>query len=342
VNTLFRVLAPAAPIIYAGLALTGCGSSSDSRASSGGAAGSAGTSAGSSGSANSAGAAGAGDSSQLVGSFQVTLRPASDLGAATTNILGKVYDGPTPAATIWEKPQVEGACTLTTPRIPFCNTACGGSSVCVEDDTCLTYPTAHGIGTVTVSGVKTSDGQSTFTMTPISNGYQPTASLAYPPFAEGDVVSVAAAGDFFPAFSLTSKGIAPLLLSSTELALKSGQALDLAWTKGAAGNSKIHVKLDISHHGGSKGQIECDADDAGSLSISATLIGKLLDLGVAGYPTVIVTRQAVGATTISAGRVELVVSSVVEQAVTVDGLTSCTDDDDCPMGQTCQTDLTCK
>jgi hypothetical protein len=289
-----------------------------------------------------AGVAGVGDSSQLVGSFQVTLRPASDLGEARTNILGKVYDGPTPAATILEKPQVDGACTLTTPRIPFCNVACGGSSVCVEDDTCLAYPTAHGVGTVTVTGVKTTDGQSAFTMTPLANNYQPTASLAYPPFAEGDAVTIAAAGDFFPAFSLTSKGIAPLALTSTELALKSGQPLALAWTQGATGTSSVHVKLDISHHGGSKGQIECDTDDSGSLSISATLITQLLALGVAGYPTVIVTRQAVGSTTISAGRVELVVSSVVEQAVTVDGLTSCTDADDCPTGQTCQTDLTCK
>jgi hypothetical protein len=276
----------------------------------------------------------------LVGSFQVTLR--SDLGEARTDILGKVYDGPTPATTIWEKPQVDGACTLTTPRVPFCNTPCGGSSACVEDDTCLAYPTAHGVGTVTMSGIKTSDGQSSFTMTPIANNYQPTTSVAYPPFAEGAAVTVAAAGDFFPAFSLASKGILPLVLTSTDLELKSGQALNLTWTKGAAGNATIHVKLDISHHGGSRGQIECDTDDSGSLAISAALISKLLDLGVAGYPTVIATRQAIGATTISAGRVELVVSSVVEQAVTVDGLTSCTKDEDCDGDETCQSDLSCK
>ncbi len=340
-NTLFRVLTSAPLCLFPCWALSACGSSSDSPAGSGGATGTAGGSA-SAGSANLAGAAGAGDSNQLVGSFQIKLTPASDLGAATTNIVGKIYDGPTPPATIWEKPQVEGACTLTTPRIPFCNTACGGGSVCVEDDTCQAYPTAHGVGTVTVSGVKTSDGQSTFTMSPIANNYQPSTSIAYPPFADGDPVTVAAAGDFFPTFSLTSKGITPLALTSTELALKSGQPLNLTWTKGAAGNSTIHVRLDISHHGGSKGQIECDTDDSGSLSIAATLISKLLDLGVAGYPTVIVTRQAIGSTTVSAGRVELVVSSVVEQSVTIDGLTSCTKDEDCTGTETCQTDLTCK
>ncbi len=340
-NTLLRAFSQATLFLSPCVGLAACGSS-DSPAGTGGAPGSAGASSvGASGSSSVAGA-GTGDSSLLVGSFQLKVTPATDVAAASTTLVGKVYDGATPAATLWVSPQKDGACTLTTPSVPFCNTACGGSAVCVADDTCQDYPTAHGVGTVTVTGVQTSDGQSSFTMTPIANNYQPTASLAYPPFADGDAVTVAAAGDFFPAFSLSSKGVAPLALTSSAFALKSGQSLDLAWTKGGAGNSTIHVKLDISHHGGSKGQIECDTDDSGTLSISAALISKLLDLGVAGYPSVIVTRQAVGATTISAGRVELVVSSVVERAVTVDGVNSCTDDDDCPTGQTCQTDLTCK
>jgi len=76
--------------------------------------------------------------------------------------------------------------------------------------------------------------------------------------------------------------------------------------------------------------------------VSAALVSKLLSLGVAGFPTVKVTRQAIGATTISAGRVELVVSSLVEQGVSIDGLNSCTDSVQCPQGQTCQSDLTCK
>jgi len=341
VHTTFRVLAAPPLLLFSCLALPACGSSSAGPAGAAGATGSAGGPAGA-GSANTAGAAGAGDSSQLVGSFQIKLTAAANPGTGTTNIVGKIYDGPTPGSTIWDKPQVDGACTLTTPRIPFCNTACTGSSVCVENDTCLAYPTAHGAGTVTVSGVQTADGQRSFTMSPIANNYQPTAALSYPPFSEGDKITISAAGEYFPAFSLTSTGIAPLVLSSSELALKSGQALDLTWIKSAPGISTIHVKLDISHHGGSKGQIECDTNDSGSLSISGTLIGKLLALGVAGYPTVIVTRQAIGATTISTGRVELVVSSVVETGVTVDGLTSCTRDDDCQNGETCQTDSSCK
>jgi len=279
-----------------------------------------------------------------VGSFQVKLTPKSDLGEASTTVFGKVYDGVTPPTTVWENPQVDGDCTLTTPRVPFCSTPCGGSAACVEDDTCLAYPTAHSAGTVTMTGLKATDGSSPLTLTLIQNAYQapPSVPLTYPAFAEGDAISLTAAGDFYSAFNLGGKGIAPVVLASGELALKSGQPLTLNWTKGNESSAKIHVKLDISHHGGSKGQIECDTADSGSLSIGASLISKLLSLGVAGFPTVIVTRHTIGSTVISQGRVELEISSTVEQGVTIDGLNSCTDTANCPSGQTCQTDLTCK
>jgi hypothetical protein len=67
-----------------------------------------------------------------------------------------------------------------------------------------------------------------------------------------------------------------------------------------------------------------------------------LNLGVAGFPTVVVTRSATGSTTIAPGRVDLVVSSTIERSVEIAGLTSCTADTDCQPGQTCQSDLTCK
>jgi hypothetical protein len=308
------------------LALAACGSS-DSPANPG-AAGSAGT--------------GSGDASKLVGAFQLKLTPFSDLGPATTSINGRVSDGPTPVTTIWEKARTDGDCTLSTPRVPFCSTPCGGGAACVEDDTCLPYPTARSAGTVTVTGVKAVDGSTTFDLSPTNNNYQALIALAYPPFAEGDPVRFAAAGGDFTPFNLSSKGIAPLTLQSTELALESGQPLPVTWTKGSESSAKIHVSLDISGHGGTKGVIECDSSDSGALTISAALITKLLDLGVAGFPTVKVTRHVTDSTVIAPGRVELEISSTVEQSVTVEGLISCTDDKNCPDGQSCQTDLTCK
>jgi hypothetical protein len=292
-----------------------------------------------------------GDPSILVGTFQVRLvAPVPAMGgepgtAGYAAVLGKVYDGPTPSQIIWEKGTKAGDCQLLTPRVPFCSTPCGGSAVCVEDETCKPYPTAHGVGTVTAKGIKTESGATEFSMAPIANSYQTPAGvkLAYPPFAEGDKIVFDASGDHFSAFSVESMGISQLELTNASIAIEADQPIKLTWSPpAAAGSSTIHVKLDISHHGGTKGVIECEAADAGSLDLSAAILKELVDLGVAGFPTIVVTRKAVGSTTISPGRVDLVIASDVERAVQIPGLTSCTEDAQCPNGQTCQPDLTCK
>ena len=212
----------------------------------------------------------------------------------------------------------------------------------MEDDTGQPYPAAHGVGTVPARGIQLATGETEFTMDPVANNYQPGGGLklAYPPFAAGDEVRIEAAGDFFPAFTLTAAGVAPFALTSGAITLAADTPIDLAWTAGDD-TTRVRVKLDISHHGGTRGMITCETADSGALTIDGGLVGELLDLGVAGYPTIILTREAVGATTITAGRVELVVSSSIEQAVEIPGLTSCTADADCADGQTCQPDLTC-
>lgn len=284
---------------------------------------------------------GEGDVGTKVGSFVVNVTPGNP---GSTTLVGKVYDGPTPSTILWETALSDAACALATPRVPYCNTPCGGSAACVDDDHCADYPTARPVGDVTASGLHTSVGESSFTMTAIASTYQVPAqtTLAYPPFAEGEAVRLVAAGSYFAGFTLESEGIAPLVLTSTSLVLKSGEPLPLTWTPGAAGVAKIHVELDISHHGGTKGQIECETDDTGALTISAEMITELLSLGVAGYPSVIVKRRAVGSAAVAAGRVDLEIASTVEQQVSVEGLTSCTSASDCPADQTCQPNLTCK
>jgi hypothetical protein len=273
------------------------------------------------------------DAGVLVGTFQL-LHLVGDGTNPSASLFGKVYDGATPQSLIWEVDTRDGDCELQTPRVPFCATPCGGSAVCVENDTCAPYPTSKGVGTAHVSGVLASSA--TFDMTPIVNGYQPPASvtLSVPPFADGAAVSISS-----DAFVLNNVGVAPIALTSTNFTLQSGAAFDLAWTPGApATAARVKVKLDISHHGGTRGQLLCDTDDDGSLSISGALITRLISLGVAGFPSVIVRRQRVRAT----GRVEFVVGSELEHFVTLPGLVSCTDDSECTLPQTCQTDLTCK
>ncbi|RJO63503.1 MAG: hypothetical protein C4523_20310 [Myxococcales bacterium] len=258
--------------------------------------------------------------------------------AGYTSFFGKVYDGATPEQVVWEEKISDGPCRLLKPRIPFCSTPCTGGAVCVEDERCRDYPVSQNIGAVHVTGVANNASETEFDLEPISNGYQ-TTDLPYPAFSEGDPITVSAAGsDFTPAFALEAYGIAPFGLSNSSIVLSAGQALTLIWTPaGQADISIVKVKLDISHHGGSKGKIECEAEDNGSLVISASLISELLDLGATGFPTIVVARQATGSTEISNGRVDLVVSSSVEVAVEVPGVISCNSDDDCPEGQTCET-----
>jgi hypothetical protein len=267
------------------------------------------------------------------------------MAGGATSFIGKVYDGAALSDVVWEASATDGDCALLLPRIPFCDTPCGGSAACVEDDTCKAYPIARSVGVVTVTGLQDTTGATSFVMTPVVNNYQPAGGvqLAYPPFAEGETLRLAAAGGYYAAFDVETKGIAPLVLGMDSLPLSKGKSAALTWTPPADPSlTTITVKLDVSHHGGSKGKIECTTADDGALEISSSLVSSLVELGVAGFPTVIVTRSSVGSVTIAPGRVDFVAAAEVERSVTVDGLVSCEDTSQCPSGQTCQSDLTCK
>jgi hypothetical protein len=262
-----------------------------------------------------------------------------------TALLGKVFSGPTPESTVWDEVEASAGCKLLKPRVPFCDPGCGSGSVCVDDNRCQASPTAISVGKVTLRGVRTSEGSDGFTADPIKNTYQTPASikLPYPAFLEGAAISLSAAGADVAAFSISGRGIAPLALGGEGgFPIKTGTPLTLSWAVPAsAENSRVRVKMDISHHGGSKGKIECDVADSGALSIAASLVDKLVALGVAGFPTIVVTREAVASAATTAGRVDLRTYSYVERAIEIDGLVSCSSADDCPTGHSCRDDLTC-
>jgi hypothetical protein len=345
-----RALCLAFAALAAGTAFAlGCSSGDDGSAATGGSAGAsgaagAGAAAGSTGAGGAAGAAG---SNALLGGFTITMvaeAPASGTVAAIpahTTLIGKVYDGAYPETTRWTAVESSGGCELSTPSVPYCSPNCANGMACVGTGTCATYPTSQNVGTVSVTGL----GANFSLEAGPSNTYQPDATVqfAYPPFTEGASVQIDAAGGTLEHFILQGKGIAPLVLSGTgAYALATGSPLALAWTApGAAIGSRVKVHLDISHHGGSKGRIECDVDDTGSLSIPASLITKLVNLGVAGFPTVSVSRVFSSEATIPPGKVSLTITAPIERAVTVPGVESCTTDTECTAPKTCQDDLTC-
>jgi hypothetical protein len=102
------------------------------------------------------------------------------------------------------------------------------------------------------------------------------------------------------------------------------------------------LELEIAHHGGYKGQIDCDVPDTGTFDIPAALVTALVALGRAGYPSVKVARTAT-ATAPSQPGVQLVVSSRAQLDVDT-GVISCgaTTSPECPTGTTCQLDFTCQ
>ncbi len=276
----------------------------------------------------------------VVGAVEVQL-----IAPSHSFVFGKVSDKPAVPTTLWEEADSEGGCQLLKPRVPFCDDGCG-SDACVEDNTCEPFELALNAGTLTVSGLRDKEGASTpFSIEPQLGNYTTPGEvkLPYPPFDEGDIVSVTASGGEVSAFKLTGTAIASLKLSSEgALPLVDGEPLLLEWTpKGAKGDSHILVSLDISHHGGTKGKIVCETADDGSFAIPAKLVSALKALGTAGFPSIVITRRSLSSVLTSAGRVELKIYENQEREIAIDGLISCSNINDCPEGQACRDDLTC-
>ena len=279
----------------------------------------------------------------VFGVILVSLVPSQGNSIGYTSVLGKVFDGPTPEGVIWKEVARSGNCRLLTPSVPFCNNPCDANAICVEDDSCQAYPSAIDMGTVTVKGLLIRSGETSFSMDPILHGYQPTGGVIveYPPFSEGDEITASATGSSnVPVFAISARGIAQLEVTNDSIVLEEGKPIVLRWRPPAeTGNTTIHVKVDVSHHGGTKGLIEGECEDNGSLEISADLIDGLLDLGVSGFPKLEITRRTKGST--DPASVDLILESKITKELHIPGLISCNCNEDCPEGQTCQQDLKC-
>jgi hypothetical protein len=288
-----------------------------------------------------------GDPALLIGTFTVELieEDAATGAPPLASMVGFVRDAPVIASMLWDFEQEAGDCVLEVPRFPFCDPDCGAGQSCVEDDLCIDEPVGVDVGTVTVSGLSTNEGGADFELMRIGASYQPSRSLdiRYPPADEGAEVRIAAAGGDVAPFEITTRGIAPLDVDAGEsVPAEREMPLSLSWQPpGANASSTARAVVDVSHHGGSRGRIVCELDDAGALEIDAALVTALLDLGTAGFPTVKLTRRAVGSTVIEHGRVELSVEQSIELPLSIPGLVSCTDSAECPDGQSCQSTRKC-
>jgi hypothetical protein len=262
---------------------------------------------------------------------------------ARTSFLGLVNDGEKPSPNAWVEEQSAVGCKLYTPSSPLCEPSCGSMAACVSDDVCAPYPKSQPVGTIKLTGV----GDAPIEMTAVGSGnnYQPKAgtALPYPPCDEGADLSLSVEGGAYTGFELKAKCIAPLDFQGP-IKLVKATPLKLSWNTPTQPNlTRIQIKLNISHHGGSRGEIRCDVDDNGALELPATMVDRLVELGVAGFPTIVLARVATGnAVGGEPENVQLIVTHNVEREVEIDGLVSCSESQQCPTGQTCQSDLTCK
>jgi hypothetical protein len=258
-------------------------------------------------------------------------------------VSGRLYDGPSPLPVDWRERAASGPCRVLTPEAPFCDGGCGSAALCSVGGVCTAFPGPVHAGKITVSGIRTASGAMSFVMNPVLDVYQPSGlALAAPPYAEGDLLTFTAAGAAAaPAFSLSARGPSlPTLLNDS--IILDGNPILLRWTPPGpgAGPSILLASLDISHHGGIKGIIECVAEDDGELEIAGSLVNELKALGVSGYPQIDLVRRTTA--TLEGHGLSLVLEARVLRYVTVPGLTSCREDEDCPVGQSCRDDFKCQ
>jgi hypothetical protein len=255
-----------------------------------------------------------------------------------TGFLGSFFAGPPPPTMPLDVRQTQGGCQLFVPRAATCTPACAADAICVGPNQCETKPAAVGVGVLHVEGL----GATALDLEPTSAtvlSYQVVPTLKYPACAEGDEVTARA-----DAFMVAAKCVGDLAVTSTvPIPVVSGQAMHLAWSAPArAGISRVELELEITHHGGYRGQINCDVPDTGSFDVPAPLVTTLVGLGRAGYPTVKIARVSRGTASKEPG-VALTVSSRVELAVDT-GVISCgaPASPECAAGTTCQPNFTCQ
>lgn len=293
--------------------------------STGGAGGSTGGTGGSASGAGGAGGSGGG-LPPLHGSFTFEVVEETQEVMAFTRFSGSAFEGEYPPSFPLTLDTTDGDCELWVPTNASCPDGCSGG-VCTADGVCSKFPKEASAGDVTVDGIE--GGQ--FTVSPVTTRfvYQAPNALPSPPCTEGSTVTVSGNG-----FSAEVKCIKPLTFTSAiPVPVMSGSPVALTWEPGSEPSARINVKLDIAHHGGRKGEIQCDVPDTGSFSIPAALVTKLVNLGLAGFPTIGVKR-IVRATATGQPEIELVMASPVERAVDT-GVQSCNDSSECDDGETC-------
>lgn len=257
-----------------------------------------------------------------------------ELREAFTSVQGSVTNGVRPVD-VSVVDRTEGACRLVSPPTLFCDPACTAGNTCGAGGTCVPLPSNQDVGEVVITGLTAPVAMTA--RAPVYF-YNFLGDLPHPAFGHGDAIGMTAS--MGP--SIATVGVAPLEVTTSSLSVARDAASTLEWVAAAADDGvRMEVELSIANHGGTPGRILCTTDDSGSFTIPVALTNALLDRGFSGFPSVTLTRQGSGTGDTANGCVELIARSEVVVPIDIPGLTSCSNDDDCPGAETCQPDLTC-
>lgn len=267
-----------------------------------------------------------------VGGFEV------QLAGEFTSVQGRVYDRVSPTS-LFEAIATEGPCRLLRAPVLFCDPECEARETCGPDGNCSPFPESQDLGVVTVRGLAVP-----VEMEPLPPGffYSNSGTLPHPGFAPGAGIALSAAGGAGDPLSLRGVGVAQLTGVAAAVPVERGHDLVLTWDPPAeAAPIDVVATLNLNQHGLTGSRLVCEVPDTGGLTVPESLVSALVDDGLSGFPSLVLRRRSVDSTTRGGGCVDLQVFTTVEVPVEIPGLTSCSDDQDCPEGETCRGDLTC-
>ncbi len=255
-----------------------------------------------------------------VGYFQVQHEP--DYSAVS----GEVTDGVVPI-TILEEIASEGPCRLLRRNNPFCNPPCEPGTTCDFDGSCIPYPTAHGVGTVTIEGLTA----------PVSMEFPAyfDTTLPHPPFTPGEWIQLTAAGDEYAGFTMHGMGVTPIETEDEAWIVREEQPLIVQWIPTDEPPVEVQLRFNVDQHGNSPVELVCDLEDDGSHDVPSDLIAELLSAGVSGFATGNLYRRTVDSVEIPPGCVQFTVFSHVMGNLQVEGHIPCDEPEDCPDGMEC-------
>ena len=247
-----------------------------------------------------------------------------------TSVSGKVRDGVIPA----EVPTLDNeaaGCKLWHTINPECDPACDPGYTCDHDGTCVAYPANKSVGSVTVDGLNKD-----VTLEPPS--YFDT-EMPHPGFDPGSPITLQAAGEDYPGFTMYGRGVTPIELTGDTWIIKEGEDLTLSWIPADDEDAFVRITLNVDMHGVSPINMVCDLEDTGTATVPAALIDEFLENGVTGFATAYIYRMTADKVDIDPGCVDFLVRSWREGSLEVDGFTPCTGEEDCPDGYTCNLEI---